>query len=254
MMLEWIIGRAHSPTFPSLHLHHNSFSNPSVYVTAHSPTFPSLYLRHNSFSNPSVALPTSQLVLQPFRCFTYVTAHSPTLFSLLLRHNSYSNLSVASPTSQLILQPFFRFSYVTSSSLNSPGEPPMLHLSSFWRLRDAIRSPHAAGVPSLRPGYSIWILWWMKRSRGRFFSELLPFSPATDFIPPFMYTHLIHYISLAHVMVRQALLAGSLVIHRSLINGFHRISSPDPALCPRRVEDIFEVYTSLGASCTQNPR
>ena len=96
---------------------------------AHSPTFPSLHLRHNSFSNPFVALPTSQLVLQPFRYFTYVTvhspillslssyvtssslnspgrAHSPTFPSLYLRHNSFSNPSVALPTSQLILQPF----------------------------------------------------------------------------------------------------------------------------------------------------
>ena len=99
---------------------------------AHSPTFPSLHLRHNSFSNPSIALPTSQLILQPFRCFTYVTVHSPTLLShsptfpsLHLHHNSFSNPSIALPTSQLILQPFFRFSYVTSSSHNTPGEPPM---------------------------------------------------------------------------------------------------------------------------------
>ena len=92
---------------------------------AHSPTFPSLHLRHNSFSNPSVALPTSQLILQSFRHFTYVAAHSPTLPSLQLRHSSFSNPSVASPTSQLILQPFFRSSYVTGSSLTSPGEPPM---------------------------------------------------------------------------------------------------------------------------------
>ena len=33
-----------------------------------------------------VALPTSQLILQSFRCFTYVTAHSLTLLSLLLHH------------------------------------------------------------------------------------------------------------------------------------------------------------------------
>ena len=51
---------------------------------------PSLHLRHNSFPNPSVALPTSQLILQPFRCFTYVTALSPTLLSLLLRHLLFS--------------------------------------------------------------------------------------------------------------------------------------------------------------------
>ena len=65
-----------------------------------SPTFTSLLLRHKSFSNPFVALSTSQLIIQPIRCFTYVTAHYPTLLSLLLRH---------------------RF------SLTSPGEPPMVH-------------------------------------------------------------------------------------------------------------------------------
>ena len=128
---------AHSPTFSSLHLRHNSFSNPSVnlstsqfilqpfrcftYVTvhpnpsfaypksqAHSPTFPPLHLRHNSFSNPSVALPTSQLILQPFRCFSYVTVHFPTLISLLLHH-------------KLILQRFRHFTYVTTHSPTLPS-------------------------------------------------------------------------------------------------------------------------------------
>ena len=83
-----------------------------TYVTAHSPTFPSHRLRHNSFSNPSVALPTShlfsnlsvtsptsQLILQPIRRFNYVTAHSPTLPLLHLRHRSFSNPSFTSPTS-----------------------------------------------------------------------------------------------------------------------------------------------------------
>ena len=98
---------------------------------AHSPTFPSLHLRHSSFSDPSLALPKSQLILQPFRCFTYVTTHSPTLLSLLLRHkllliptfsslllrhNSFSNPSLALPKSQLILQPFRCFTYVTAHS------------------------------------------------------------------------------------------------------------------------------------------
>ena len=54
------------------------------------------------------------------------SAHSPTFPSLYLRHSSFSSPSVASPTSQFILQPLFRFSYVTTSSLNSPGELPML--------------------------------------------------------------------------------------------------------------------------------
>ena len=122
--------RARSPRFQSLHLRHSSFSFSNLSVT--SPTSqlilqPSLYLRHSSFSNPSIASPTSQfmLILQPFRHFTYVATHSPTLPSLYLRHSSFSNPSVDTPTSQFIVQPFFRFSYVTSSSLNSPGEPPM---------------------------------------------------------------------------------------------------------------------------------
>ena len=130
---------AHSPTFPSLHLRHNSFCNPSValstsqlilhpfqcftYVTfhfptllllilrhrlftyvrrPHSPTFASLHLHHNSFSNPIVALPTSQLILQPFCRFTYVTTHSPTLLLLHLCHTSFSNTSFASPTLQAL--------------------------------------------------------------------------------------------------------------------------------------------------------
>ena len=122
-----------------------SFPNPSValptsrlilqpfrrftYVPTHSSTLPSLYLRHNSFPNLSVALPTSQLILQPFRCFTYVTTHSPTLPLLYLRHNSFSNPSVALPISQLILQPFHCFTYVTA---HSPTLPLLhLHHSSF---------------------------------------------------------------------------------------------------------------------------
>ena len=92
---------------------------------AHSPIFPSLYLHHSSFSNFSITSPMSQLILKPFHCFTYVTAHSPTLPSISQRHSSFSNPSVTSPTSQLILQPFFRFSYFTGFSLTSPGEPPI---------------------------------------------------------------------------------------------------------------------------------
>ena len=58
---------AHSPTFPSLHVRHSAFSNPS-----------SLYLRHSWFSNPSVASPTSQLIPQPVFRFSYVTCSSLT--------------------------------------------------------------------------------------------------------------------------------------------------------------------------------
>ena len=66
----------------------------------HSPTLTSLHLRHSSFSNPSATLHTSQLILQPFRCFSYVIG--------------------TSPTSELILQPFRRFTYVTAHSTALP--------------------------------------------------------------------------------------------------------------------------------------
>ena len=69
---------------------HGRFARWRKWSSAHSPSFPSLHLRHSSFSNPSVASPTSQLILQPFRCFTYVTAHFPTLPSLLLRHSLFT--------------------------------------------------------------------------------------------------------------------------------------------------------------------
>ena len=102
---------AHSPTYQSLHLHHNLFSKLRhfTYVTIHSPTLPSLYLSNSSFYNPSVALPTSQLILQPFRCFTYVTAHSPTLLSLFyvtgssvrLRHLAISPCNMKTPRFEL---------------------------------------------------------------------------------------------------------------------------------------------------------
>ena len=102
-------GSAHSPTLPSLHLRHSSLSNPSV-------SSPMSQLIVQSFR----FLPTSQLSLQTFRCFTYVTAHSSTLPSLYLRHSSFSNPSVALPTSQLILQPSPHFTYVTAHSPTFP--------------------------------------------------------------------------------------------------------------------------------------
>ena len=72
-----------------------------------------------------IVITIAELILRPFRHFTYVTTNFQTLSSLYLLHRLFSNTSVASPMSQFILQPFFRFSYVTSSSVNSPGEPPM---------------------------------------------------------------------------------------------------------------------------------
>ena len=55
--------------------------------------------------------------------------------------------------------------------------------------------PPTVGVPSSRLGRSIWFSWWKKRGLGRIFSGFLPFSPTTNFIPPFLHTHIIHFIS-----------------------------------------------------------
>ena len=96
--------------------------------SAHSPTFPSLNLRHNSFYNPSIALPTSQLILQPFRCFTYVRVHSPTLLSLLLRHKFFTSYTwrAAHGKNHYGGRAYLVFIGSLGSSLTSPGEPPMI--------------------------------------------------------------------------------------------------------------------------------
>ena len=78
-----------------------------------------LHLRQSSFSNPSAALTTSQLILQPFRCFTYVIG--------------------TSPTSQLILQPFRRYTYVTGHSTTLS----LLHLRHRHFNYVTLRAAHA---------------------------------------------------------------------------------------------------------------
>ena len=57
------------------------------------------------------------------------------------------------------------------------------------------RSPPTAGVPSSRLGRSMWFSWWTKRSLGRFFSWFLLISTTTNFIPSFLHTHLIQFVS-----------------------------------------------------------
>ena len=56
------------------------------------------------------------------------------------------------------------------------------------------RSPPTAGVPSSRLGPSMWGSWWTKRGLGKFFAGFLPFSPTTNFIPPFLHPPLIHFV------------------------------------------------------------
>ena len=56
-------------------------------------------------------------------------------------------------------------------------------------------SPPTAGVPSSHHGLSMWVSWWTKRHLGKFFAGFLPFSPTTNFLPQFLHTHLIHFVS-----------------------------------------------------------
>ena len=121
---------AHSPTFRRF-----------AYDTAHSLTLPVASFTSQLLSNPSFASPTSQLILQPFRCFTFITAHSPTLSLLHLHHSSFSNPFVASPSSQLILQPFFsllRHRSFTHVNWRAGHVPQGLNISTI-RVFDQIR-------------------------------------------------------------------------------------------------------------------
>ena len=80
------------------------------------------------------------------------------------------------------------------------------------------RSPPTAGVPSSRLDHSMWVSWLTKRGLGRFFAGFLPFSPSTNFFPPFLHTHHpFRFISSALVMVRQAWSAGTLASHGPIL-------------------------------------
>ena len=105
------------------------------------------------------------------------------------------------------------------------------------------RSPPTAGVPSSRLGHSMWVSWWMKRDLGRFSWGLSPFSPATNFIPLCLHTHLIHFV-LFHFIRTSDGASGvgglAFLLFTDLqTKGLHRMSSLAPALCRTRVEDIL---------------
>ena len=113
----------------------SSFSNPSFASLtspgepgARSPSFQSLHLCHSSFSNPSVTLPTSQLILQPFRCFTYVTAHSQTLLSLLLRHRIFTYLTWRSAH----VFRYFKVVQMLKREWSAESNEKLLHLFNPW--------------------------------------------------------------------------------------------------------------------------
>ena len=108
------------------------------------------------------------------------------------------------------------------------------------------RSPSAAGVPSSRLGRSMWVSWWTKRGLGRFFSGFLPFSPTKNFIPPFLHTHLIRFISSALVMVRQAWSVGTHATHGPIIWGFIASHPSNRPCVGHELRIFFIIYTVDG--------
>ena len=119
-----------------------------ISLPPHSPILTPLHLRHSSFSNPSAALPTSQLILQPFRCFTCVIGTSPKLLLQTFRRFiyikiSFYNPSVASPTSQVLHLRHRYFTYVTDTS----------HTSQILHLRHMHFTYVTAHCPTLPPLY-----------------------------------------------------------------------------------------------------
>ena len=138
---------------------------------------------------PFAALPTSQLIIQPFRCFTYVIGTSPTSQLILqtFRRFTYStahskalallHLRIGtSPTSQFIQQPFRRFIYAT---VHSTTLPP-LHIRHRLFYNPSVASPtshalhvhHLANCPRIG-GWKNRLCW------TSFYSKLLSLEVAT---------------------------------------------------------------------------
>ena len=85
----------------------------------------------------------------------------------------------------------------------------------------------------MRLGHSMWVSWWTKRGLGRFFSGFLPFSPTTNFIPPFLHTHLIHFVSFHPPLwrcVRRGRPAPLLLTDLSIGASSHLMPRPDLVL------------------------
>ena len=72
----------------------------------------------------------------------------------------------------------------------------MVFRKSGWADHRWVRcSPPIAEVPTSCVCHSMCVSWWTKRDLVRFFWRFFPFSRTTNFIPPFLHTHLIHFVS-----------------------------------------------------------
>ena len=110
-------------------LHRNSpqglnISSVRVFDQIRDPEMPIIFVP--KYNITFVTSPTSQLILQPFRCFTYVTAQSRTLLSLLLRHRIFTY--VIWRAAQCLDR-----SVVIASASKAVFKPQSL---SIWKLRD----------------------------------------------------------------------------------------------------------------------
>ena len=84
-----------------------------------------------------------------------------------------------------ILFPLMVYRYAVNSS------ELQLNRAASWRKRLGSRLPPLGS----RVRVSVTPCGWAKQGLGRFFSGFLPFSPTTNFIPPFLHSHLIHLVS-----------------------------------------------------------
>ena len=99
-----------------------------------------------------------------------------------------------------------------------------------------------AGIPSSRLGHSMWISRWTKRDLGMCFLGLHPISPTTNFIPPFLHTHLINFVSFQFISPCDGAtgVIGRHPCYSLTFNiGTSSHRSLDPALYRARVEEIW---------------
>ena len=136
---------------------------------------------------------------------------------------------------------------------SSRGYPVLWEVNSNFSIAypycDSLAQAVRARLPSLGSRVQVsvmWVSWWTKCSLDRFFSGFLPFAPTTDFIPPFLHTHLIHFVSFHFIRPCNG---ASGVVPASLLfadfnKGFHRISSLDTALSDKNCLYLFILIIS----------
>ena len=104
-------------------------------------------------------------------------------------------------------------------------------MAASWRKQLDAHLPPLGSRTTSRLGHSMWVSWWKKRSLGRFFSGLLPFSLPTNFVPPFLDTHLVHFVSFHYICAYDGA-SGVVARHPSYSQIFNKGASSRVILCP----------------------